>query len=140
MIAEQLAKLLLGEESPKDFFRRRNIGRTKPIPRIEDVDFEVLCRPEEMEIEGNAGDEEAEQWVKDQLEAGNVWAWCWVEVKAEWTSPDGIPFQGSNYLGGCSYRSRRDFMSEEPGSYYPDMRQEAYNELVRAVERHYDQQ
>ncbi len=52
--------------------------------------FELICHPEDEPIEGNASaideetDRKAEQWIYDQLDGGNQWAWCCVEVKCSW--------------------------------------------------------
>lgn len=91
---------------------------------IEDIDWAIVCHPEDTPIEGNvlaSGDDEedrkAEQSVKDQLAMGNDWAWCGVEVRG---SLAGITL--NDYLGCCSYASREDF-TVSSNDYYDDMRQ-----------------
>jgi hypothetical protein len=98
-----------------------------------DVTFTVECEPEDIPVEGNAlasgddeADREAEQWVYDQLDAGNEWAWCTVKVTARWGD-----FEGVDYLGCCSYRSEEDFAAGD--GYLPQMKQEALADLNRRL-------
>lgn len=100
------------------------------LPSIEEVTFRTICREEDMPIEGNvmasgndAIDRKAEKDIYEQLENGNEWAWCCVEVQAEWRG-----LVGNDFLGGCSYDSQKDF--EEPGGYYDDMKVQAYDDLI----------
>jgi hypothetical protein len=99
--------------------------------RADEVEFVTLCHPEDISIEGNcmaSGDDEVdatqEQWVRDQLDGGNEWAWCMVEVVARWKG-----WEGRDTLGGCSYLSREDFCRDENGYYWPDMKAAALDAL-----------
>lgn len=58
----------------------------------------------------------------------NDWAWCSVEVTC--TIP-GYDAEGSDYLGGCSYKSKEDFC--QPGGYYDDMCASAREALIDAL-------
>ncbi len=139
------------------YTRRRKLPKTPSVPkRAEDchyymsirvkgedvreltedeVTFTLSCEPEDISIEGNAmasGDDEAdraqEQWIRDQLDSGNEWAWCAVTVRAEWEG-----FHGEDHLGACSYKSAEDFKT--PGGYYDDMKAtalDALNEVIQA--------
>jgi hypothetical protein len=98
-----------------------------------DVEFSLTCEPEDVPLEGNvlaSGDDEedrkAEQWVRDQLDSGNEWAWCTVKVTATWGD-----FEGVDYLGCCSYRSEAEFKT--PDGYWPDMRRAALADLNAQV-------
>lgn len=108
-------------------------AKFKPLTE-KDVEFSVECYPEDITIEGNASaiddetDEKVIQWIKSELESGNEWAWCRVEVRAVWEGIEGV-----DHLGGCSYRSRENFM--EPNGYYDDMKAVALGELNREVKR-----
>lgn len=93
-----------------------------------DVTFEIIIHPEHMSIEGNvlasgddAADRMAELAVRNDLESGNEWAWCEVEVKASWEG-----FEDSDYLGGCSYESEEAFKA---GGYFEDMKAIALSNL-----------
>lgn len=92
-----------------------------------EVEFILECEPESAPIEGNASaiddetDRETAAWIRDQLDAGNEWAWCAVTVTARWKG-----FTGCDHLGCCSYRSRKDF---EQGGYYEDMKAQALADL-----------
>lgn len=106
----------------------------KPGFRItkDDVTFEVHAYPEDMRLEGNAmasGDEALDKQVCDEirarLERGDVWAWCIVRVTATVTvhytcgaCSYADEVSTSDELGGCSYESERDFVSD---AYYEDM-------------------
>jgi len=98
-----------------------------------DVEFTLECLPEFTPIEGNccAIDEETdrrqEQLVRDQLEAGNDWAWCCVKVSAKWEG-----FEGTDFLGCCSYESEEQF--KQPGGYYEDMLKVALDDLNAEIE------
>lgn len=83
-------------------------------------EYSIECLPEDMPFVGNcmaSGDDEvdaeAEQWIRDQLDAGNEWAWCCVKVTATFKG-----LEATDYLGGCSYKGEADFKS---GGYYDDM-------------------
>lgn len=96
-----------------------------------DVQFELIAHPEETPIKGNVmdcgkdqEDHKAEQMVQEQLESGNMWAWCTVEVKATWQN-----FTYSDFIGCCSFKSQQDFEQ----LYYDDMAQTCLAELNEMV-------
>ncbi len=98
----------------------------------------VECEPETLALEGNVlasgNDEEdarAEEDIRTQLNSGNEWAWCYVRVIAAWKG-----YEGQDCLGGCSYKSRKDFI--EAGDYFPDMVQAAFQNLVTVIESDLD--
>jgi hypothetical protein len=97
------------------------------------VTFELFCLPEETPIEGNvmvsgddAGDREAELWVIAQLNGGNEWAWCCLELRATWGD-----LTTSDYLGCVSVRNEK----EAREIYEADMRSEALTMLQAKVDR-----
>lgn len=104
------------------------------LPTIENVDFEVECLPEHIDFVGNCSaiddetDAENEDYIREQLENGNEWAWCTVKVTAKFKDSE-----GTDYLCGCSYKNQADFT--EPGGYYDDMKQSAYNDLISQLEQ-----
>ena len=102
------------------------------IPEDE-VTYTLECSPEDIPVRGNAlasGDDEADKEAEDAIiadfEAGNEWAWCRVDVYAEWNG-----FQGRDSLGACSYRGEADFKAE--GGYYEDMKERALDDLYAQV-------
>jgi len=97
------------------------------MPTLNEVQFELTADWEQDDPAGHFCDEEDVEFVREQIRDGNVWGWCSVEVKAKFTTEDGEEVEASDYLGGCSYRNRQDFM--EPGGYYDDMKKSAYTEL-----------
>jgi hypothetical protein len=70
----------------------------------------VDVEPEDLEVHGNVcaidpeTDKKQEQWVLDQLNRGNLYAWCWCKVTARCGS-----FVGEDALGGISYESKEAF-------------------------------
>lgn len=87
---------------------------------IFDPEIKIIVRPEFIEIRGNAiasGDDAFDKQVEDELierfNDGDVWAWCMVEVQAEFRG-----IVSSDHLGGCSYKDEKEFME---CNYYPDM-------------------
>lgn len=100
------------------------------------IEYKVICLPEDLEIRGNvlaSGDKQAdldaENEVIEQLNNGNEWAWCRVQVVAY---IPGIELEGVDFLGGCSYRSREEFM--QPGGYYDDMKEIAKEDLLKQIQ------
>lgn len=54
---------------------------------------------------GPKEDLETEEWIRKELASGNEWAWCTVRVSVTWGG-----YTEDTYLGGCSYKSRQDFI------------------------------
>lgn len=103
------------------------------LPTMEDVEFSIECLEEHIPIRGNcvasgndAEDKEIEDNLIEQLNNGNEWAWCTVKVSASYKGQE-----GTDYLGGCSYLSEKDFKED---GYYEDMKQTAFNELIQNLE------
>ena len=87
---------------------------------------------EDIPVEGNASaidpetDKETEAWIKDQLDYGNLFAWCRVKVSAH-----ALGHEGVDHLGACSYESKdaieRDLI--------PEMKENAFDDLCGIIER-----
>ena len=96
------------------------------------ADIIVECLPEDMQIEGNCSaidpetDRATEEHIRAELENGNEWAWCCVKVTLKYGG-----FEGTDYLGGCSYKSKADFI--ESDGYFADMVSQAFDELVAQI-------
>lgn len=82
--------------------------------------------PEDRTYEGEFDDPQAQAWVKDQLERGNDWAWCQVEIKAVYQGIEGL-----SGIGGCSYENKQAFIN---GGYYESLVQEAIEEIATKLE------
>jgi hypothetical protein len=129
---------------------------TKKITiRSKGLAVELFCEPEEIEIEGNAlasgddaEDRNAENWIHDQLASGNEWAWCTAHVRVTYTDPaTGDDLTSDQYLGGCSYLSRADFIGSkftitgprggkrESRGYYDDMIDEGIADIRAQLAR-----
>lgn len=102
------------------------------LPTIEQVEFEIIPSYEDVPVNGNASaideetDKEIEDYINDELESGNVWAWCTIEVKASYKG-----ISASDYLGCCSYKDEEDF---KKGGYYEDMKQIAFDNLIEELQ------
>ncbi len=91
-----------------------------------DLNFEIILHEEHMPIEGQFDDKETEQWVLDEYNSGNDWAWCSVEVRGTYKG-----LTASDYLGACSYKDKEDF---KIGGYYEDMKTTVLNEIREQLE------
>jgi hypothetical protein len=94
----------------------------------------VECLPEDISIKGNvlasgddAEDKLAEDSIREDLENGNEWAWCTIKVSLQWKG-----YEGVDYLGACSYKSKSDFIEQD--GYFPDMVASAFDDLVASIE------
>jgi hypothetical protein len=98
------------------------------------IQYKINCLSEFIPIRGNVcsidekHDRECENKVIKSLENGNEWAWCCVEVIAY---IDGIDLIGVDHLGGCSYKSEKDF--KRSSGYYQDMKHEAKRHLLAQI-------
>lgn len=99
---------------------------------LNELEIELVCHPEHIAIEGNASaiDPETDQKIADdineQLDRGNQWAWCFVEVKVSWRG-----IEASDSLSACSYKSEEDFKA---CGYFKDMVATAKRELLNEIE------
>lgn len=131
MTAQQLVNALLDGEDPKEFLRR-TAPRSR-LPRPEDVEYDLEAEWEHESPEDHFQFPEDVQFARNAIHNDNVWGWCSTHVTAKWTTPEGKEVTGDDYLGGCSYHSRADFM--QPGGYYDDMKSQAYDDLCKNLER-----
>jgi hypothetical protein len=77
--------------------------------------------------EDGSNDDELCNWIRDELNRGNYWAWCTAHVTVEYHG-----MKAEEWLGGCSYKSREDFM--QPGCYFDSMVDEALGTLATELE------
>lgn len=94
-----------------------------------EVTFTITVDQDEQSVRGNAmasGDDADDKAVEDEiiarLDCGDVWAWCHVRVTASFAM-----FEGSDQLGGCSYKDEAEFRS---GDYFKDMKQVAFDDML----------
>jgi len=87
--------------------------------------IELTCEPEHESIEGNCSaidpetDAETARWIREQLAAGNEWAWCMVHVRVTYMVGAAEEFHmADSYLGCCSYGSKAEFKADP---YFNDM-------------------
>lgn len=130
MIAAHIVAVLLDGEDPK--FALRQFPPMLRLPSMAEVEFGARATWENEDPAGHFCNDEDLAYVRAQIETGNVWGWCSVEVEAKFTTEDGEKVTASDFLGGCSYPSRAAFM--EPGGAYDDMKAEAYDGLCAELE------
>lgn len=133
-LALQLESLWMHEDVRNKVDQIVSADLRKLIPTLDfnQMEFDISVKEEFIPVEGNLcatddpeADQALEQQVKEQLEAGNIWAWCNVGVHCTWNG-----FTGEDYLGGCSYESQEDFVKD---AYYSDMCRTAFNDLIRQI-------
>jgi hypothetical protein len=107
--------------------------KTKPPFGLNPVEYEVRVEPEDLPYKGNcmaSGDEdydrEVEQWITDELNKGNEYAWCGVMVIARFEG-----FEGVDSLGGCSYKSMADLEED----LIPEMKENALANLRQEIQQ-----
>jgi hypothetical protein len=69
----------------------------------------------------------ARNWIREQLDKCNTWAWCQVTVTARLGG-----FETKDYLGACSYENENDFKN---GGYYESMIDSCVAEMADEIER-----
>lgn len=120
---------------------RGNMNASNAAKRLEcdGWDYEVTVEPEQEPIDGHfatgskAEDDEQEQWIRDQLNAGNEYAWCCVLVTATESNPrPGFKARvGHNSLGCCSYLGRKALMDMVWRDMKPEARSEALGQCPK---------
>jgi hypothetical protein len=100
------------------------------------ITYTLEIEPEDTPIRGHAmasgddaSDRETEDWIIAELNRGNEWAWCVVKVTARYP---GLAFEGTDYLGTCSYRNEADFKAD---GYWGDMQEQARADLLQQVDK-----
>lgn len=89
-------------------------------------EFEFEAEPEHISPEDLYCEQADIDWVYEQLSNGNDAAWFCAKVTAKMDGKE-----GTDYLGGCSYRSFKDFLEED--GYYGDMKVAAAQSLAREI-------
>jgi hypothetical protein len=97
-----------------------------------DVTFTFECLEEDTDPGGyfasgdDALDKQAEKDILSQLDAGNPWAWCVVQVTASWQG-----YRVKSAIGACSYSSEEECR----GDIESDLRWEALKDLNASIAR-----
>jgi hypothetical protein len=97
---------------------------TKDTPGIE---IELIWEEETMSPDEQFEDEETLEWVREQIESGNEWAWFCAHVRVTYCA-----IVGDDYLGGCSYKSEDDFRSD---GYFDSMVDDCIARINRELSR-----
>lgn len=90
------------------------------------VKFSISIIPEIESPEHLGCDQYAVDWIREQQERGNEWAWCCVTVTAELEG-----FKGEAHLGGCAYEDEAQFKID---GYYEDLCHEALSDLESVID------
>jgi len=93
----------------------------------------VIVEPEDMAVEGNALvsgdayiDKKTEQTILARRRAGDIWAWCYVIIRAEYCDLVEV-----ETLGCCNYKDEADFITNSP--YYGEMVEECKRRLLATI-------
>lgn len=122
---------------------RSNLIETITLTSNPERKVEVFfdAEPEDLPVRGNAMasgdavfDKAVEDEILDRLERGDIWAWFTGHVVVT-TSVDGVAFTGHDYIGGCSYADRDDFLRDNRDGYLRDLRDRALADLTANVKR-----
>jgi hypothetical protein len=96
------------------------------------VQIEISIEPDDTEVATAFEDMSQAQYVFDDIESGNAWAWVLVTVTLTVWMPNGqLLLKNEQYLGACNYKDEDDFKA---GGYYEDMLAEGLNELNEELE------
>jgi hypothetical protein len=92
-----------------------------------EIEYTITLEPEDttpsqggFQKPDGSPDDEIIAAIEKEME-WNEWAWCTVKVTAKWGG-----FEGTSYLGQCSYKDEDDFAK---GGYLPQMKDDAVVEL-----------
>lgn len=93
-----------------------------------DVRIEVLAVQEtdDPDLHLHFDNKDVINEIRRRIEAGDVWGWCEVTVRASIGS-----VYGESCLCACSYESEEDFRQD---AYFEDLKKEALAELNRKVQ------
>lgn len=91
------------------------------------AEIEIRVHAEDIHPRDSFDDPRDVKWALDQLNSGNEWGWCCVEVRATF-----LDLVGRDVLGGCSYENETAFRA---GMYFDDMVKNAVEELAVVLER-----
>lgn len=96
--------------------------------KLTDISFGIIAHDEHLPIIGNAissgdieFDKKVENKIIEEVQKGNEWAWCNVEVYGDY---NGI--FASAHLGCCSYENKEEFIN---GGYYDSMREDILKDI-----------
>jgi hypothetical protein len=100
---------------------------------FEDVQWSIHVERDGVEVGGNvrAADDDgagrgAGRRILRRLGRDDYWAWCVVQVTGRYG-----PFEYSDFLGGCSYRDRDEFVISGA---YDDMRAEVLAHIQAQID------
>jgi hypothetical protein len=113
------------------------INSVSEIQELEKMGVEIEFTPENEDISpfGQFDDDETAQKICDKYERGNEAAWFCAKVSVRFRG-----FEGTNYLGCCSYKSFKEFCSDESG-YYVDMVNQCISQVNTEIQaRNYETQ
>lgn len=94
------------------------------------ADVRLDIEPECTRIEGNcsavdeATDRDTEEYIRSQLNRGNMYAWCWARVRVTYQN-----LQATDSLGCCSYDNEAALRAD----CYPDMLHTAICDLADQI-------
>lgn len=92
-----------------------------------EIGAESIPIADQFETGDASQDQEIVDGIQKQLDAGNLWAWCCVQVTARWGD-----WTATDYLGACSYASEAKFRAD---GYWADMQASTLEQLNVEIAR-----
>ena len=113
----------------------RIINKIASVAQIADLEkmgviIEFTPENEDLEPFGYFDDDETAQEICDKYNSGSEAAWFCAKVEVSVRD-----ISGTDYLGGCSYASFKEFQSDESG-YYVDMINQCIEQINSDIEAH----
>lgn len=102
------------------------------VPKLENIGVEIEFEglDENTPVADLMDNEEQENYVIEQYNNGNAAAWFCAHVTVKYGD-----FEADDYLGGCSYKSFREFTTEKKG-YYQDMISTCIDSINKDISGH----
>ncbi len=103
----------------------------KDVSKLKDLGVEITFDPQEedMQPSNSMMEENCVNHVIEQYNSGNRAAWFCAHVIVKYKG-----MEEDDYLGGCSYKSFKEFTSEKKG-YYEDMIRTCIDRINKEIEQ-----
>lgn len=107
-----------------------NLKSIKDIPKLEKMGVVIEFDPQEEDINifDQFDDNDTAQEVADRYNSGNFAAWFCAHVIVKYRG-----FEADDYLGGCSYRSFKEFTNTD-NDYYMAMINQCIDQINKDVQ------
>lgn len=124
----ELQYLPYTSETHKEYYRKMPKVMAKYESALEKLGAEIIFEVQDEDIPTSdlMDNEESIKWVEESYESGNIYAWFCAKITVKYKD-----LEATDYLGGCSYKSEKDFKN---GGYYYDMVNTCVEEINKDIE------